>query len=414
MTVPIHPPSSAGLPRSGAHCLLHGGTPDFTHHLNRFGPLPANPSSLARLLDDAGLVGRGGAGFPAGRKLAGVVGRNAVVIANGAEGEPASRKDAALLATTPHLVLDGLTLVGAALNAREVHLYAPAQALPAIRRAISERRARGCNDRPVQLTEAPDTFVAGEKSAVISRLEGRSALPRDHVARNAVAGLRGRPTLLHNVETLAHIALIARFGAAWFRSRGTPTEPGTMLVTLSGAGRAEQVVEVPLGIPLTDLVADTADLRAVLVGGFHGAWIPAATLPHTELSRESMIRHNATPGAGVVRALAADQCGLQASADIVAYLADQSAGQCGPCINGLPQIARALTNLAYGSPRENLDREVLRLANLVDGRGSCAHPDGTARFVRSALRTFADDVSEHLEGHCAANQPETIGGRVIR
>jgi len=351
-------------------------------------------------------AGRGGAGFPTGRKMAAITGRRPVVIANGAEGEPVSDKDAVLLQHAPHLVLDGLAAVAAALGSRETHLYAGASTLPAIRHAMQERQDAGWDSPTVHLSEAPETFITGEESAVINRIAGRAAVPLDRVVRITDSGLRGRPTLVHNVETLAHVALIARYGPRWFRSIGTPAEPGTMLVTLSGTA-TPGVLEVPLGIPLAHLLRDHTDLdvRAVLLGGFHGAWIPGALTAQACLSRESLNPLGATPGAGVVHVLGAGECGLQASADIAVYLAQQSAGQCGPCLNGLPALAETLTQLAYRRPQPNAVREATRLLALVDGRGACKHPEGTARFIRSALHTFTHDIALHLRGRCEAILP---------
>jgi len=399
-----HEPS----PPAGTSRLFAAGGPSLTQHVARFGPLPAltHAIELIGVLDEAGLRGRGGAGFPTGRKLAAITGRRPVVIANGADGEPASDKDAVLLQRAPHLILDGLAAVAAALGSRETHLYAGALALPAIRHALQERRDAGWGGPTVHLSEAPETFIAGEESAVINRIAGRAAVPVDRIVRITDSGLRGRPTLVQNVETLAHVALIARYGARWFRSIGTPAEPGTMLVTLSGTA-APGILEVPLGIPLGDLLRDHAapDVRALLLGGFHGAWIPGALTAQACLSRESLSPLGATPGAGVVHVLGAAECGLRRSADIATYLAQQSAGQCGPCLNGLPALADTLTQLAYRRPQPNAVREATRLVALVDGRGACKHPDGTARFIRSALHTFTNDLALHLRGRCEAVPP---------
>ncbi len=404
---PPHEPS----PPAGARRLFAAPGPSLTQHRARFGPLPtpAHADELIRALDEAGLLGRGGAGFPTGRKMAAITGRRPVVIANGAEGEPASDKDAVLLQHAPHLILDGLAAVAAALGSRETHLYAGAATLPAIRHALQERRATGWDSPTVHLSEAPETFIAGEESAVINRIAGRAAVPVDRVVRITDSGLKGRPTLVQNVETLAHVALIARYGPRWFRSIGTPAEPGTMLVTLSGTA-TPGVLEVPLGIPLAHLLRDHTDLnapdvRAVLLGGFHGAWIPGALTAQACLSRESLNPSGATPGAGVVHLLGTAECGLRRSADIATYLAQQSAGQCGPCLNGLPALAETLTQLAYRRPRPNTVREATRMVALVDGRGACKHPDGTARFIRSALHTFTHDIALHLRGRCEAVLP---------
>ncbi len=404
-------PPSDPSPPAGTSRLFAAPGPSLTQHVACFGPLPAptHADELIGVLDEAGLLGRGGAGFPTGRKMAAITGRRPVVIANGAEGEPASDKDAVLLQHAPHLILDGLAAVASALGSRESHLYAGASSLPAIRHALQERRDAGWDSPTVHLSEAPETFIAGEESAVINRIAGRAAVPVDRIVRITDSGLRGRPTLVQNVETLAHVALIARYGPRWFRSIGTPAEPGTMLVTLSGTA-TPGVLEVPLGIPLADLLRDHTDLeppdvRAVLLGGFHGAWLPGALTAQACLSRESLNPLGATPGAGVVHVLGAGECGLRRSADIATYLAQQSAGQCGPCLNGLPALAETLTQLAYRRPQPNAAREATRLLALVDGRGACKHPDGTARFIRSALHTFTNDLALHLRGRCEAVPP---------
>ena len=285
-------------------------------------------------------------------------------------------------------------------------MYVPSRAIGDSQDALRERRSAKVDRHRVTVVEAPDGFVAGEESAVIRRVEGGPALPRDRTGLDSTSGVRGRPTLVNNVETLAHIALIARYGPQWFRSVGDPSEPGTMLVTLS-AGPTRSVLEVPTGTPLADLVGhlgftDSRRLRAVLIGGYHGTWIPGATATRARLSRSGLAHLGASPGAGVVHALPIDQCGLARTADILDYLAGESARQCGPCLNGLPQLARLFDELAYRTVDDGLLDEVYRMIGLVDGRGSCRHPDGTARFARSALDTFASDISHHRDGRCEA------------
>ena len=208
------------------------------HHL-QFGSLPRiSTTELISLLDAARLSGRGGAGFPTGRKIASVNGAKPIVVANGAEGEPLSAKDAVLLRRAPHLVLDGLQLAAEAVTADKVYVYLPAHATAAVTYALTERRRAGIDRRKTVVVEAPDMFVAGEESAVVRRIEGGPALPRDRTVVTSVSGVHGRPTLVNNVETLAHIALIARYGSDWFTSVGGHADPGSMLVTLSARGQA--------------------------------------------------------------------------------------------------------------------------------------------------------------------------------
>jgi NADH:ubiquinone oxidoreductase subunit F (NADH-binding) len=382
--------------------------PGLREHLQRFGSLTLpSGEALIRAVDAASLRGRGGAGFPTGRKMASVTGRKPVVIGNGAEGEPLSRKEATLLARAPHLVLDGLHLAAAAVGADKVYLYLPSSMALTAWHALNERITAGLDERRVIVVEAPDTFIAGEESAVVRRIEGGRALPRDRVVPTSTSGVRARPTLVNNVETLAHVALIARYGEQWFRSIGDPAEPGTMLVTLSGTSSRRSVVELPTGTSLTGLLARNGfdgarDVHAVLLGGYHGSWIPASAIARVHLSRAGLAPFGATPGAGIVHVLPEHACGLARTADIVAYLAEQGARQCGPCRNGLPLLARLFEDLTYGRFDDFALVELERLLGLVDGRGACRHPDGTVRLARSALNAFAEDVSAHRAGRCEA------------
>jgi NADH:ubiquinone oxidoreductase subunit F (NADH-binding) len=389
--------------------LLASKGPGLSEHQQRFGELrePAG-KALVTWLDESGLTGRGGAGFPTGRKIASVTGRKPVVIGNGAEGEPLSSKDATLLARAPHLVLDGLNVAATAVAADSIYIYVPTRAAAAVQIAIDERAAAKRDHRRITVVAGPDTFVAGEESAVVRRIEGGPALPRDRTALTTNSGVRGRPTLVNNVETLAHIALIARYGPDWFRSVGDTAQPGTMLVTLSGSHKPRTVVELPTGTRLKDVIAsdgrtNPGGLRAVLLGGYHGSWISVDNLD-TRLSRTDLAALGASPGAGIVHAIGRDECGLERTAEIAVYLAEQSAGQCGPCLNGLPRLSQLLDRLAFGRVNDTLIKEIHRMLGLVDGRGSCRHPDGTARMVRTALAVFARDIAEHRHGRCEALQ----------
>jgi NADH:ubiquinone oxidoreductase subunit F (NADH-binding) len=269
-----------------------------------------------------------------------------------------------------------------------------------VREALQFRR----DAVPVRLTAAPDAFVAGEASAAATVVAGRGAVPADKLVRLASAGPDGVPTLVQNVETLAYLALIARYGPGWFRACGTADEPGTFLASVSGAVVAPGVVEAGYGVALRELLAAAGwpakPLAAVLVGGYHGAWVPAdAALP---ISSAGLSPYGAAPGAGVVVALGASSCGLRETARIASYLAGQVAGRCGPCVNGLPRLAGTLRDLAQHRIWPGMTASLDRLSRLVTGRGACKHPDGTARLIGSAMRMFAPDVEAHLNGRCLA------------
>ena len=393
--VDVAPP--LGIPR-----LLAAPDASFRAHLARFGALPARRQvgSVIAELERAGLDGRGGAAFPTWRKLASAAetGRAGVVIANGSEGEPLSAKDATLLHHAPHLVLDGLLLVASSLGASEAHLVTTAAQLAPVQRAIGEREdARG-----IRLRETEDRFVAGEASAVVNAIERNRAIPRDHIVRLSISGVGRRPTLVLNVETLAHIALVLRFGADWFRSLGTSDDPGTRLLTVVGP-EGSVVVEAAGGTSLRSALraggVDPSTVRALLVGGYHGAWVPGEALD-TPLSAAGLAPFGAAQGAGILMVLNRGECGLHRTAQIARYLAEQSAGQCGPCANGLPELAELVGRIARGERDASLPRRVQQVTDLVTGRGACHHPDGTARMVASALDAFDHDVRAHALGLC--------------
>ncbi|HLH84808.1 MAG TPA: NADH-ubiquinone oxidoreductase-F iron-sulfur binding region domain-containing protein [Trebonia sp.] len=408
--------TATGLPR-----LLprHGQQPeDWYAHVARVGRLPYRdaPGRLISDLQAAGLTGRGGAAFPVHRKLAAVLEaaqarrRPPVVIANGAESEPASDKDATLLWLAPHLVLDGLQLAAEAVGAEQAILYTHADRRNDVgrrlRQAIAQRQAVAVDRVPVELAEAPPRFLAGQETALVNHLAGGPAIPTFTPPRITERGLAGAPTLVQNVETLAHLALIARRGPRWFRQVGTEAEPGSMLCTIRRSDGVPRITEVPLGVPLRALLAGPGEqgLRegAVLIGGYHGTWVPAAEAAKLTLDNHGLRRAGARVGAGILITLPQDRCGLVETALVVRYLALESAGQCGPCLNGLPRIAAALAELAGARPRRGTRANVERWAGLVTGRGACHHPDGAARFVRSALTTFAAELGRHERGRCGA------------
>jgi NADH:ubiquinone oxidoreductase subunit F (NADH-binding) len=393
-----------GLPRLLP--LVPGVPEDLRAHLARYGrpPYRGGPGLLIHGAEAAGLTGRGGAAFPVHRKLAVVAGARGrkVIVANGAESEPASRKDALLLRVAPNLVLDGLQLAAEAIGASEAHLYLHPGVSPEIVRALSQRAAAGCDRLDVQVTEAPPRFLAGQESALVNRLGGGPALPTFVPPRVSERGLAGAPTLVQNVETLAHLALIARYGPRWFRGLGTDREPGSMLTTVHQADGTSQVIETEIGVPLRALISHQPEAQAVLIGGFHGTWLPMSQAAELTLDNATLNQRGAAVGAGVIAALPADRCGLVEAARVARYLAAESAGQCGPCLNGLPRMAAGLAELAGPGHRRQVRADLERWASLVIGRGACNHPDGTVRFVRSALTVFAPEISLHATGHCSA------------
>ncbi len=400
---------AAGLPRL-LPASPEDSPEDLRRHLARYGATPYR-GRAGVLIDDieaSGLTGRGGAAFPVYRKMAIVARARAgrkVIVANGSESEPASRKDELLLRLAPNLVLDGLQLAAEAVGATEAHLYLHYGPTPEILRALAERAPRGLDGIATTITQAPPRFLAGQETALVNRLGGGPALPTFQPPRVTERGLGGAPTLVQNVETLAHLALIARYGPRWFRAAGTDSEPGSMLTTVYRPDAKTHVVEAEIGAPLRTLLSSGAETQAWLVGGYHGTWLPMPQAAGLTLANDTLKRFEASVGAGVLVALPADRCGLTEAARVTGYLAAESAGQCGPCLNGLPRIAAGLAELAGPGHRRQTRADLERWTgprNLVTGRGACNHPDGTVRFVRSALTVFASEISLHARGQCSA------------
>jgi len=389
--------------------------PSLRAHVEHFGAMPAVDGRFIAEVEAAGLRGRGGAGFPTAVKLAAVArGRRPVVVVNATEGEPASAKDKTLLRVAPHLVLDGAVAAAGAVGAAQVIICversgAEAQAARAAVETAVEGR-RGVHGLDIRVEATPGRYVAGEETALVQWLNGGEAKPAFVPPRPFEKGVGGRPTLVDNAETLAHLALIARYGAAWFRSVGTVTDPGSALMTISGAVAAPGVYEVPLGAPLIDVLghagAAPERIEAVLVGGYFGTWIHGADLARVELTTGSLADVGAAFGCGVAAVVPTGTCPLAESARVVRWLADQNAGQCGPCMLGLPAMADAMDAVVRGDRTGGALAALQRYAGLVRGRGACKHPDGAVRLVDSTIRTFADHIATHgRHGACRPTAP---------
>jgi NADH:ubiquinone oxidoreductase subunit F (NADH-binding)/ferredoxin len=382
---------------------------DLAAHRAIFGPMPLlSAGELIEMAEAVELRGRGGAAFPFGRKLTSVadVARKrkceTVVVVNGTEGEPGSWKDKTLLLRSPYLVLGGALLAARALGARQIIIGVSSDGLHARSIRAAAKAEPGLKGM-VDVVTVPDRFISGEGGALVNALNGKTPLPPGRKVLPSDSGIDGLPTLLSNAETFAQVSVLAMLGPDGYASTGTDDQPGTLLLTVGGSAGRPAVVEVPAGIPL-GMVLDACDAPAaegVLVGGYHGMWLSSETAFNVSVSRSGLAAAGGTLGAGIVLPLASGTCPLGEVARVVAYLAKESAGQCGPCKLGLPGVARSMRALADGSGGVDSLDTARRAAAAARGRGACAHPDGVFRFVMSALDVFSDDLTAHLfRGSC--------------
>jgi NADH:ubiquinone oxidoreductase subunit F (NADH-binding) len=396
--------------------LLAGkaGREGLAEHRDRLGSLPVRPAGGSDLFDvirASGLAGRGGGYFPLAAKVASsrsAPGRPVVVI-NGTESEPASGKDRLLLESRPHLVLDGGQALAATVGADRliVVTHAGATSEESLREACAER---GLEAAAVTVAAVPDRYVAGESSAVVSFLNGGPALPASRSQPTAVRGVGGRPTVVSNAETVSHVALIARFGPDWFRAAGSPSAPGSVLLTVTGDVRdGPAVVEVLEPITIGEAISAAGGVElepaAILLGGYAGTWLAAGDAMTAPVDAAILHQMNAPLGCGLVGVLGPDRCGVVEAARLLKWLSGERAGQCGACALGLPELADRLEGLAAGTGRRRREiRRIVTLGLAVSGRGLCHLPDGAAAMAESALGVFSEEFRLHRRRQCLARR----------
>jgi NADH:ubiquinone oxidoreductase subunit F (NADH-binding)/ferredoxin len=385
---------------------------DLNAHYSVHKPLPAQTvDQLIAMAETVDMRGRGGAAFPFAKKLRAVANRgkdsDTVVLVNAAEGEPASMKGKMLLTRAPHLVLEGALLAASALGSREVVVAVAAGELAegSVLAAVAER---GLQDY-IRVVGIQERFISGEGSALVRAVNGEEHVPPGRKTRTSDSGVDGLPTLLSNTETFAQLAILAELGPEEYTSVGLEQEPGTILLTVGGSVGMPAVIETTPGVAMSTVLdmcqANIGD--GVLLGGYHGKWLSAEKAYQMVLSRRGANQIGGELGAGIVVVLGPGTCPLGETLRVATYLAEQSAGQCGPCRLGLPDLARSFAEIVDGSP--DAHERIRRSATAVRGRGACFHPDGSSRFVLSALEAFAQDIEEHrLHGTCGRPVQDTL------
>ncbi|WP_324717465.1 NADH-quinone oxidoreductase subunit NuoF [Carboxydochorda subterranea] len=380
-----------------------------------------SPEQVHKEVSDSGLRGRGGAGFPTGRKWSFLPkdGRPRYLICNADESEPGTFKDRLLLERNPHLVIEGIMLAGYAIGAAKAFIYLRGefrQAYEVLSRALAEARQRGYvgsrvlgSDFSLEIVvhRGAGAYICGEETGLLNSLEGRRGEPRLKPPFPAVVGLYGMPTVVNNVETLACIPSIVDRGARWFASIGTPTSPGPKIFSVSGRVRRPGNYELPLGVPLRTLLFDVAGglepgrrVKAVQPGGGSSAVLTEAQLD-VPLDYESIAKAGSMLGSGAVIVLDDRDCIVQAARILAEFYAHESCGQCTPCREGLHWAARILARIEAGRGRPG-DIEVLQsLPGNIAGRTICPLSDAGVGFLQSSLKYFMDEYRAHVTlGRC--------------
>jgi NADH:ubiquinone oxidoreductase subunit F (NADH-binding)/(2Fe-2S) ferredoxin/Pyruvate/2-oxoacid:ferredoxin oxidoreductase delta subunit len=382
------------------------------------------PEQVVGEVKDSKLRGRGGAGFPAGRKwefTRNSPGETKYVVVNADEGDPGAFMDRALLEGNPHSVLEGLLIGAYAIGAHEGYIYvrqeyplAVENVTIAIRQA-EERGLLGKNilgsgfDFTIKVHRGAGAFVCGEETALLMSLEGKAGEPRARPPYPAVKGLWGKPTNINNVETWANVPLIINKGAEFFTSTGTEGSKGTKIFSLVGKVKNTGLVEVPMGITLRNIIYDVGGgipgdkkFKAVQTGGPSGGCIPEEYLD-MQVDFDELAKVGAIMGSGGMIVMDEDTCMVDVARYFLDFLSDESCGKCTPCREGIRQMLKILTNISKGKGKEG-DVELLEaLAESTRDASLCALGGSAPNPVLSTIRYFRDEYDAHIkEKKCPA------------
>lgn len=380
------------------------------------------PEELVQIITDAGLRGRGGAGFPTGKKwqfTREAPGQPRYLVMNGGEDEPGSKKDRVLLENLPHLVIEGTILAAYAIGAAKAYLYINARygaALKSIDDALAEAKKAGfwgdtaqgsSYALEIEVIPAPHNYVAGEDTAVIEVIEGKKPLPRQKPPFPVTAGLFGKPTSVNNVETLANVAPILLNGAAWYRKFGTTESAGTMIFSLDDDVNRPGVYELPFGTPLRHLIEecgggmkDGKKIKAIMPAAPSSAFLPPEKMD-TPLDHNSMREAGSALGCGVVKLVPEGSCIVEELVKIADFFAAESCGQCPACRMETSTLAMLMKKVQSGQGGLPILEQFGKILAFNRGKGFCNLIAMPGPPIESALKLFPADFAAHLtSGRC--------------
>ena len=377
-----------------------------------------NPDAVVETIEKSGLRGRGGGGFPTGRKwrfTAANKGGKSYVVCNGDEGDPGAFMDRSIMEGDPHKLLEGMAIAAYAIGADEGYIYVRAEyplAIKRLRKAIADAEARNFLGKNIMgsdfsfelhIKEGAGAFVCGEETALIASIEGERGMPRPKPPFPANKGLFGRPTLINNVETLANVPVILLNGADWFAQMGTETSKGTKTFALTGEVNNTGLIEVPMGTTLREIVFDIGGgirngkkFKAVQIGGPSGGCL---TEEHLDLPMDydNLIKAGAMVGSGGLVVMAEDTCIVEVARFFMNFTQNESCGKCVPCREGTKNMLKILEKIVAGKG-EMSDLDLLEdLAQAVKDGSLCGLGKTAPNPVLSTLKYFRDEYIAHIK-----------------
>jgi NADH:ubiquinone oxidoreductase subunit F (NADH-binding) len=382
------------------------------------------PAEVCTELDKSGLQGRGGAGFPVGRKwgfVAATPGQKKYVICNADESEPGTFKDRLILEGDPFTIVEAVTIAGYAVNADEAYIYVRGEyelAQHRLEKAIVQAREAGLLGRNIMGTpfsmdihvhSGAGAYICGEETALIESIEGKRGEPRSRPPYPTTNGLWGKPTLVNNVETLANVTAILRNGAAWYRKLGTLSSPGTKVYTILGNVNRTGLIEVPMGITLREVISiyaggmkNDANFKLAQTGGSSGSIIPAS-LQDTPMDFESFRKAGVSLGSGALLICDESTCVVDLVKVLLQFFRFESCGKCTPCRVGTQRCYDILTKITEGRGQLSDLDWLLELGNEMERASNCGLGQTAAVPIRDVLKHFRAEVEAHIRlGVCPA------------
>ncbi len=383
-----------------------------------------SPQQVTDEITSSGLRGRGGAGFPTGKKWSfTAAGEEKYLICNADEGEPGTFKDRLILEGDPHRLIEGMILAGYAIGATKGYIYIRGEyhlSIERTERAIEQARAAGilgkmilgsdiCFD--IEIKKGAGAYVCGEETALIESIEGKRGYPRLKPPYPGAIGLWGKPTVVNNVETLANVPPILANGADWFRSFGTTTCPGTKVYTILGHAETPGLIEVEMGTPLREIIYEYGGgvrggkrFKAALIGGAAGAFVDASGLD-LAMDYDSLAEYAAVLGSGAILVLDEDASIVELLHGILRFFVHESCGQCSPCRSGTERLLAILDRIRAGEGRKDDPDLLLRVAETMRETSLCPLGQSPVIPIETALRGFREEFLEYSDGRVYAEAP---------